>query len=423
MPDWPAVRAANGHPEPFACEYVQIGNEIWFKRDKVVAATGLADRDALAAWYVRVLRRYVEVVRAVAPEAKIVLDARFGDGIERTVLTDERVRAEVHAVTFHRYAPGQVGPVRRVKGRAAVEDVAPGALTADDWWYACSTMPAQVAPDGTTIALEGPAFDLAVELGCRVVCTEWNWNGWGFQEADAAFREEHMAMARALGAAGFIHGLMRQCATVELATQSMLLGHRWEIAALRVDPRGPRPPFLQPQGLAATLYNLHHGDRLLAVEHGVLPGRAQPFIVGKWTRWPDSAPTVAFVDLLATAGDGRVFVHVIQRHARDAVTVRVDLSDLGVGDATGVQWSLSGPPRSGATHAPPGEAKGRAAREACRVESRPATVADGVLVLALPPRTAHIVEVPLLRPAWPGRQPSPRDQRVPHRNAEAGRTK
>ncbi len=83
------------------------------------------------------------------------------------------------------------------------------------------------------------------------------------------------------------------------------VGHNWDITAVRVDPTGEKAPYYLPQGLATMFYSLHHGDRLLAVEHGPLPSRPQPYIVGKWTKWPETVPTVADVDLLVTADDGR----------------------------------------------------------------------------------------------------------------------
>src|ERR1700722_6228451 len=35
MVDWPAVRARNGHPEPYKVKYWQIGNETWFFENKI----------------------------------------------------------------------------------------------------------------------------------------------------------------------------------------------------------------------------------------------------------------------------------------------------------------------------------------------------------------------------------------------------
>ncbi len=64
MPDWPAARARNGHPEPFGIQYVQIGNEMWLKRarDAVQTATGL-EGEALARWYIEVYTAYIQAIR------------------------------------------------------------------------------------------------------------------------------------------------------------------------------------------------------------------------------------------------------------------------------------------------------------------------------------------------------------------------
>jgi len=344
MPDWPAVRARNGHAAPFRVEYFQLGNEWFLFRQahgiKVEASACLP-----------VLHELIRTIRAIDPAAQLILDGNMG-GAEEPVLRDPVVREAVRYVTFHHYAPGPVGPVRR-DGR----EVAAATLSVADWWYACATMPQYPTP---------PAFARA--LGYRLACTEWNWNGWGFKEAPAAFRAEHLGDAKALGVAGFLHGMMR--GGVELATQSMLLGSRWDIAAVRGDPTGKTAPRFSPQGGATAFYAQHHGNRLLAIEHAPLTAHAQPFIVGRWTRWPETMPvTVAHLDLLVTADDQRVYVHALNRHFTDAQSLQVDLTALGIADAV-------------AQHHRPDAA------------TAPVETKAGVLTAPLPPRSINIVEVP-----------------------------
>ena len=91
--------------------------------------------------------------------------------------------------------------------------------------------------------------------------------------------------------------------------------------------------------------------------------------------------------LVATADERTVYVHVIQRHAGETLTVRVDLAELGVTAAEGTRWTLS--------HRNAEERERSGDPAACGVCSRPVEVTGGILVLDLPPRTAHVVEVPL----------------------------
>jgi alpha-N-arabinofuranosidase len=327
MADWAAVRARNGRAQPFRAEFFQLGNEWFMFHQQVSDATGLKDK-ALADWYVAVLHEFIKTIRAIAPDAILILDGNMGGGIEQMVLRDTLIREAARYATFHVYAPGPVGPVRR-----GTEPVAPGSLDLADWWYATASIPGTLV-NGLNFGL-GDQPRLARSLGYRIACTEWNWNGWGFQDARAPFETEHLPNAKEIGVAGFLHGLMRQGDTVEVATQSMLLGSHWSIATVRADPTGRNPPHYTPQGSAAALYTRHHGDRLLAIEHAPLAAHVQPFIVGRWTRWPETMPgTVAYLDLLVSADAQRVYVHAINRHFTDAQPLQVDLTALDINDTT-----------------------------------------------------------------------------------------
>ncbi|MBN1459669.1 MAG: hypothetical protein JXA57_09025, partial [Armatimonadetes bacterium] len=73
MPDWPAVRAKNGHPEPYGVHYFEIGNEVGvFWKEALVL--GLGD-EGTADWYLTCVKTYVEAVRAVDPTVEIIVDA------------------------------------------------------------------------------------------------------------------------------------------------------------------------------------------------------------------------------------------------------------------------------------------------------------------------------------------------------------
>ena len=376
MPDWPAVRARNGHPAPFGSEYVQIGNEWRFKFKAIEEATGLPVGDELARWFVTVLHAFIDAIRAIDPAVKIIIDGHLAK-MTRPVLEDATIRDAVRYATFHVYAPGPITRARR-----AGEPIELTGLTTEDWWYGLTSIPGMLGADGYVRSVSGEPADMARQLGYRIACTEWNWNGWGLEkvasEAATRFRRAFLPDAKAVGVAGFLHGLMRQGRDVDLATQSMLVGHNWDIGAIRVDPAGQRAPEFRVQGLVTALYGTHHGGRLLRVTHDMQPTRAQPFVIGLWSPWPDSVPELALLDVVATAGDDRLCVHVIGRHMDQPTDLSLDLG----------AWNLK--PTGAVRHTVRADTAG-----SCRLELQPVTVRDGSVRTQVPPRSVCVFEFPL----------------------------
>jgi alpha-N-arabinofuranosidase len=87
-----ALRAQNGHPEPYGVKYWEIGNEIW--GDWV---RGHSD----AATYARNLARYVAAMRAVDPSIQVIAVGDNDMAWNRTVLKGASERLEYLAV--HHY--------------------------------------------------------------------------------------------------------------------------------------------------------------------------------------------------------------------------------------------------------------------------------------------------------------------------------
>lgn len=317
MPDWPAVREMNGHPEPYGVEYLQIGNEPWIPkfREQVQAGTRLTEPSELAEWYLICLKAYIEAIDAVDPTVTLILDGVMGDGIERIVLADPTVRSRVKYATFHTYAPG---PINRVK-RDGVS-IPSRQLTNTDWWKAWVAMPGRFSKAGVNIAV-GNRLDFVRSLGYKVAVTEWNWNGWGFSHLES--EPTQWRLASGIGTAGFLHGLMRQANDIELACQSLLIGANWHITSIRVDPDGDVPPYRLPQGQMTSFYSNHHGSRLLNVESANLPYYSQPFSVG-WFNPPDH--DIATIDLVATADEHRLYIHAINRSKDEDLPIDINLS-------------------------------------------------------------------------------------------------
>ena len=319
MPDWPGVRAQNGHPQPYGVEYLQIGNELWsynFQR-LVREGTGLTEPAELAQWYLRCLRAYIAAIDAVDPTTELMVDGAMGQGIEQTVLADPAVRSRVRYAAFHDYAPGRTHQVR-LDG----EPYPRQRLSLADWWRAWVAMPGRFSEDGVNIAF-GDRIALARSLGYDIAATEWNWNGWGFDNIDP--EPTSWRLASGIGTAGFLNGLMRQAADVKLACQSMLVGAYWDITGIRVDPADEMPPYYLPQGQMTGFYSRHHGATLLRAEATNVPRYAQPYAMG-WAGAPDH--DVALIDLVATADEDRLYIHAINRAFDRALPVELDLAAL-----------------------------------------------------------------------------------------------
>lgn len=158
-------------------------------------------------------------MRAVDPSIELVVDGEFMDPeANRLIASNPRMRGHFRWVTNHKY-----GPWGTERITAGGEEVDGSGLDAATLHRFCVWFPAGIRPDGRSIGLDDWVFELAPGLGYEVASTEWNWNGWGpFDQAHPRVT----AHARALGAAGFLHDLLRRAGSgpggVTLATQSVL---------------------------------------------------------------------------------------------------------------------------------------------------------------------------------------------------------
>ncbi|MBE9138063.1 hypothetical protein IQ254_12830 [Nodosilinea sp. LEGE 07088] len=320
MPDWPAVRAKNGHPEPYNVEYLQIGNEVFGRkfRRRVREGTGLTEPAELSQWYLQCLKAYIDAIDAVDPTINLIIDGVMGDDIERTILADATIRDRVKYAAFHVYAPGGVSEVTQ-----AGNVVPAGTLSASDWWQALVAMPGAVGEDGMMLAFRN-RIKFARSLGYKVAVTEWNWNGWGFEDLDLP-PEVNWRLASGIGTAGFLNGLMRQGNEIEMACQSMLVGTTWDITSIRVDPTGQRLPYFLPQGQMTLFYNNYHGSTVLAVEPTNVLSYRQPFKIG-WASRPEH--NVAYVDLVATADEQTIYLHALNRSLDQDLSITLDFSEF-----------------------------------------------------------------------------------------------
>lgn len=370
LAQWPALRARNGRAQPYAVRFVQIGNEAAFLLGRL-RERNVADPEGR---YVEALAAYAEAIRAVDPQIAIVVDA-VSDAVAARI--HERLGAQVQYLAQHHYLPWAMRSAMREGG-----GVPPSRLSAEQVWYAWVAIPGSFGEQGESV-LTDPALRGARRFGYRAAVTEWNWNGfWALAEGEPPL---DAGLAKAVGAAGYLHAFLRAGDVLELACQSIAVGERWGIAAIRVDPSGRVPPHFHPGGLLSAFYARYRGDELLASAAMNVPTYDQPLRLGAIA----PAGRVALLDALATRSERALYVHAINRHYRDALGVTFDLRAFAGRMRRALLHAFEGrlddAPR-------PGEA-----REAAWLRDQELVLERGEVRVSLPPRSVSIVEIELAR--------------------------
>jgi alpha-N-arabinofuranosidase len=370
MSDWPSVRAKNGHPKPYGVKYWQIGNETWFFF-KDLPKVAPQDPDA---WYVECVVAMARAMLAVDPTIEFIID-----GDKESLKTSERIREQlgnkVACVVFHYYTPWDIREIQLDDKSVPAES-----LSAGDIWYAWVAAPSFLEDSGLS-KLRYPLLSEARKKGFRVAVTEWNWNGWwalknGEQPAITS------SLAKGVGAAGILHGMIRSADVIDIGCQSMLVGQSWGIHAIAVDPEGKTPAYFMPTGQVTMLYSQHHGENLLKMDSSGVPSYEQPYKMG----WMKPTEKIAILDALATGNDKTVFFHVINRHFDKPMEATIDLGELGSMAKTARHYVLGG--RLDDAPAPAEKT------QVAEITSTEIHFNGKTLKVILPPRSVSCIEIP-----------------------------
>ncbi len=315
MPDWPAVRASNGHPAPFGIQYIQIGNESWVSkyRNAVHAKRPGKSDVELAVHFHECLSEYIRVIRAIDPKIQIIIDLHLPFGASPQVYADPFILNNVSLMAYHIYQMGSCTAIQ-----ANDKNFQASQFSFEDIWTYWTMTPTL---SGSGLADYSPRDEVGLKTKLRLACTEWNWVRWGYDKMDPKppFR---ITLPAALGVARHLHGMVRAGDRLALTTQSILLGSTWNFAALVFDPALSTPPHISAQGQISEFYHHTMGQELLRLD----------FTKGLETlsvHIPDSTETMAAgaaLDPLATRDTHRILLHLVNRY-RDAsvdVTVRFD---------------------------------------------------------------------------------------------------
>ncbi len=325
MRDWTAVRHNNGTLEPHQIEYIQIGNEWIYFMHEVMQATGLEQGRALAQRVLDALKAYIQVIRKIDKDLPIIIDLPDCTGDGDYILNDPIIKAEVRFVTFHVYAPMNMKNIRTIESEAD-----PSSLTNSQWWRALVSMPG-VYERGVCTAL-GTWPARIIGLGYLPVCTEWNWNGWNYQNMNNPDSLGY-AGAAGLGAAAFLHGMI-QDPNIKLATQSMLLGRQWQIAAIQYHTDPNQEAYTNPQGEVSQLLAIHKNGKYCSSMVVGSPVYEQPYQIGCSAL--HSSP-IASLECCVTEHHLEWVVSIIQREEDDMLDVTIELPSV-TDDFQRISW-------------------------------------------------------------------------------------
>jgi len=303
---WAALRAKNGHPEPYRVKYIQIGNETWMFTPEVEKAFAA---DALSHWH-ESLRTYIKAVLAVDPTVQIIVDASPAPVVAKI---HEEFKDAMHGYAVHAYKPWDI---REVKKEGKTVEVS--SLSAEEIWNTWVAVPAVDARGQSR--LEDANLEQVRRLGGKVSMTEWNWNGWWAVDKNQAALDS--LLAKGIGAASYLHAILRQGDLINMACQSMLVGREWPINAIRVDQSNRRPAYMFPSGVVTQLYSQNHGSEMLAVDLANQSFYEAPYKMGQL----DPQGKVARVDVIATKSEEVLTVHMINRSFSRVETAAIDTS-------------------------------------------------------------------------------------------------
>jgi len=379
MPNWPAIRAANGHPEPFGVRYFQIGNEWPAYFDATAKVAGITHQKEQIAWAKACAHAIADAMRSVDPSIRIVIEGSYWEphqaAVIESLLADTSLRNKTGLAAYHLYKPWF--------GNALSKDGVPckaADLSEDEKWLAVVATPTMDSQGRAVLRVDtlddgcarGRVLEWAPARGWHIAMTEWNWNGVNKDPVLNNF------LAKGIGAAGFLHAILRSSDKVKLATQSMLIGSRWQLAAIHV-PSDTAPAFLRPTAQVTALYSRYHGNRRLHSEVSGAPVRTQPI---QYNQIMPQA-RVAMVDAVVTANDTALFVHAINRELHTPHRVRILLDGMRT-RGSAVRYTLDGPI--------PGD---KPVDESARLTKTDVRSRAKKVAVELPPRSVSVVVIPV----------------------------
>lgn len=295
---WADYRARNGRKKPYGVKIFELGNEYW-------GFDGFRWKTEYTESHIERLYACIEGVTdtllSLEKDLVIIADGALPELNDKF---SSRMKEKIDYLVFHPYRPWAMRSIFTSDSLAVSYDT----ITSRQVWDAWVTTPAIDPATGSATIFNDRWTDAVLETDFPIAATEWNWNGWFEGEPrDAGLTESDLA--KGIGAAGFLHGLMRMGDRVEIACQSMTVGKSWGITGIRMDPEYAQPSVLLPTAQVTGLYSAYHGNDLLKTESHNIPFYMQPLSMGLIK----SSENVACLDILSTRSENKLYLHVVNR--------------------------------------------------------------------------------------------------------------
>lgn len=308
---WVRLRQQYGQQDVANVRYWQLGNEIWAFRKRVIKQRGW-DNATWDAFQLKLISTMSQAMRAVDPSIILITDGMHAAYNNQLAALD----SSIDILSDHHYAPWETdGTVQRNGLTLPIEE-----LSAEEHWQLLVSVPA-FDEEGRSV---WPYHRDNDKHGLPIAFTEWNWNGWG--KSVNGQPNFYTAWAKSVGAASFLHAIIRAGDRAKLATQSMMIGSSWGITSVQVEP--DYDAFVKPRGRITAFYSRYHGSTRLFVDDTAVPRDKQPYRLNSIR----PAQKVMRIDTLATANTSHVYIHLIHRGYDTAANLEIDLNDLGITD-------------------------------------------------------------------------------------------
>ena len=292
-----ALRATNGHQEPFGVKYWGIGNELYNEAAEVGHMNAEQHAQAVIA--------YAGIMRRIDPDIKIVAGGGYTGDWNSLLL--QKAGHTIDFISMHPYY-------------------------AEDDHYRLVACPLQAEMRMKNWRELIDKFKTQASGGAqlrRVLIAVDEWDSW--HGTTGPYYK--LQLSDGLFSAGMFHVFLRNCDSVGMANYCDMVNS---------DPCGmivtdASRVYIDPMGLAFELYRHHSGTTVLDVKTEVAC-----YDVGEISGMPVNY--VPYLDCVATIDEqkGKLYVAAINRHKDQSIRGDVDLKDLGV-NTTGVVRELNAP--------------------------------------------------------------------------------
>lgn len=303
-----ARRAANGHPEPYNVKLWGLGNEVWGEWQ-----VGHTD----AAGYVARIKPFINAMRAVDPEIKLVavgLDMQSGDALQaeewnRIVL--EGIGDQIDYLSFHVYQPDENGYREEYDPAALYHSLLSAPHSVEDAIRGMAQLIEDVVPEREIgVALDEFNVKLPPEPGAR------------------SMHEQAYTLRDGLYVAGMLNAFHRQCDTLQIANLALLVNTLPLIVKPEDGPAYPTPLYfsfklysrMESQYLSTAYWSpVYQAERLGS---NISDRNQVPYIDFTATRSPNGE---------------RVVIGVINRHPLKSGRAMINLKGEGERDYRAVE--------------------------------------------------------------------------------------